>query len=167
MMSCARQARWATVMRQSYIWRPLNCRHVAAETPPHGLPRLSTAQHQARPQPWTVQHNRTQRTTSETIPTEFLNLVSLVRFQPGAPVLACIGRFQRVRTCPSSPEIAVGADISPTSTRPNYNTEQLGDRSAPRLCEPMLSLIHISEPTRQAEISYAVFCLKKKNKDNI
>src|SRR5678809_1157213 len=24
----------------------------------------------------------------------------------------------------------------------------------------MLSLIHISEPTRQAEISYAVFCLK-------
>src|SRR5665213_3916389 len=28
--------------------------------------------------------------------------------------------------------------------------------------ELMLSLIHISEPTRQAEISYAVFCLKKK-----
>ena len=36
---------------------------------------------------------------------------------------------------------------------------------------PGLSLIHISEPTRQAEISYAVFCLKKKiekkNKTNI
>ena len=29
----------------------------------------------------------------------------------------------------------------------------------------VLSLIHISEPTRQAEISYAVFCLKKKKKD--
>ena len=29
--------------------------------------------------------------------------------------------------------------------------------------EYKLSLIHISEPTRQAEISYAVFCLKKKN----
>ena len=29
-----------------------------------------------------------------------------------------------------------------------------------------LSLIHISEPTRQAEISYAVFCLKKKNNNN-
>ena len=28
--------------------------------------------------------------------------------------------------------------------------------------EVYLSLIHISEPTRQAEISYAVFCLKKK-----
>src|SRR5678810_1258013 len=36
-----------------------------------------------------------------------------------------------------------------------------------RVCKPRplcdrLSLIHISEPTRQAEISYAVFCLKKK-----
>ena len=30
---------------------------------------------------------------------------------------------------------------------------------------PDLSLIHISEPTRQAEISYAVFCLKKKKKN--
>ena len=29
-----------------------------------------------------------------------------------------------------------------------------------------LSLIHISEPTRQAEISYAVFCLKKKKPKN-
>ena len=34
--------------------------------------------------------------------------------------------------------------------------------------EWLLSLIHISEPTRQAEISYAVFCLKKKKqKKNI
>src|SRR5678810_1479845 len=32
------------------------------------------------------------------------------------------------------------------------------------LTEYRLSLIHISEPTRQAEISYAVFCLKKKKK---
>src|SRR5665647_3689091 len=28
---------------------------------------------------------------------------------------------------------------------------------------PDLSLIHISEPTRRTPISYAVFCLKKKN----
>ena len=35
---------------------------------------------------------------------------------------------------------------------PIKGTSQLGS----------LSLIHISEPTRQAEISYAVFCLKKK-----
>src|SRR5665213_3779501 len=27
----------------------------------------------------------------------------------------------------------------------------------------LVSLIHISEPTIQAEVSYAVFCLKKKN----
>ena len=32
------------------------------------------------------------------------------------------------------------------------------------LVDEKLSLIHISEPTRQAEISYAVFCLKKKKK---
>src|SRR5674476_347022 len=32
------------------------------------------------------------------------------------------------------------------------------------LAPEVLSLIHISEPTRQAEISYAVFCLKKKKK---
>src|SRR5665647_3796865 len=31
------------------------------------------------------------------------------------------------------------------------------------LCELHLSLIHISEPTRRTPISYAVFCLKKKN----
>src|SRR5665647_3862131 len=30
----------------------------------------------------------------------------------------------------------------------------------------MLSLIHISEPTRRTPISYAVFCLKKKNKND-
>src|SRR5680860_237181 len=36
-------------------------------------------------------------------------------------------------------------------TAKNYNPEYL-------------SLIHISEPTRRTPISYAVFCLKKKNK---
>ena len=30
----------------------------------------------------------------------------------------------------------------------------------------MLSLIHISEPTRRTPISYAVFCLKKKKTDS-
>src|SRR5660398_266681 len=33
-----------------------------------------------------------------------------------------------------------------------------------RLGLPLLSLIHISEPTRLRRISYAVFCLKKKKK---
>ena len=32
-----------------------------------------------------------------------------------------------------------------------------------RLNDQLLSLIHISEPTRLGMISYAVFCLKKKN----
>eukprot|EP00828_Plagiopyla_frontata_P005392 TRINITY_DN12158_c0_g1_i1.p3 TRINITY_DN12158_c0_g1~~TRINITY_DN12158_c0_g1_i1.p3 ORF type:complete len:109 (+),score=14.69 TRINITY_DN12158_c0_g1_i1:56-382(+) len=32
------------------------------------------------------------------------------------------------------------------------------------LIQIFLSLIHISEPTRQAENSYAVFCFKKKKK---
>ncbi len=31
----------------------------------------------------------------------------------------------------------------------------------------VLSLIHISEPTRLRRISYAVFCLKKKKNENI
>ena len=34
----------------------------------------------------------------------------------------------------------------------------------PQPAGEVLSLIHISEPTRQAEISYAVFCLKKKKR---
>ena len=34
----------------------------------------------------------------------------------------------------------------------------------PTGCGKTLSLIHISEPTRQEAISYAVFCLKKKKK---
>ena len=37
-------------------------------------------------------------------------------------------------------------------------------RSAQDFMKVGLSLIHISEPTRQAEISYAVFCLKKKKR---
>ena len=34
------------------------------------------------------------------------------------------------------------------------------------LTAAILSLIHISEPTRLGMISYAVFCLKKKKKKN-
>ena len=39
----------------------------------------------------------------------------------------------------------------------------LAEEQRQKLAGENLSLIHISEPTRQAEISYAVFCLKKKN----
>ena len=34
----------------------------------------------------------------------------------------------------------------------------------PEAAPPVLSLIHISEPTRLLSISYAVFCLKKKKR---
>src|SRR5665213_2687321 len=40
--------------------------------------------------------------------------------------------------------------------------EQLEPARRQQMISRGLSLIHISEPTRQAEISYAVFCLKKK-----
>src|SRR5674476_1612514 len=53
-------------------------------------------------------------------------------------------------------------------TRRSYESVRLlaaGKRGPGGFPGPMsLSLIHISEPTRQAEISYAVFCLKKKKK---
>ena len=55
--------------------------------------------------------------------------------------------------------------------RNQQNSRNRGQTSGKRPCNRCgkdnhttseLSLIHISEPTRQAEISYAVFCLKKK-----
>ena len=54
-------------------------------------------------------------------------------------------------------------------TKDGLVEENLTDKSSVRVSNrvgdvQMLSLIHISEPTRQAEISYAVFCLKKKKK---
>ena len=39
-----------------------------------------------------------------------------------------------------------------------------GHKTAPNNPGTYLSLIHISEPTRPERISYAVFCLKKKNR---
>src|SRR5674476_1087277 len=45
------------------------------------------------------------------------------------------------------------------STRPSALSAQNFDAIVPEVSSISLSLIHISEPTRQAEISYAVFCL--------
>src|SRR5665213_4331753 len=47
--------------------------------------------------------------------------------------------------------------VSPRRTRPDRELQVC--RLARNAIAPGLSLIHISEPTRQAEISYAVFCL--------
>src|SRR5665213_2981871 len=61
----------------------------------------------------------------------------------------------------------VGAKIAHASDIVAHNQPQIG-RELLAIHEQLfqlaggLSLIHISEPTRQAEISYAVFCLKKK-----
>ena len=52
-----------------------------------------------------------------------------------------------------------------------YEVERRYEELAHRMSTPdaaanadeYLSLIHISEPTRRTPISYAVFCLKKKN----
>ena len=66
----------------------------------------------------------------------------------------------------------IALDTSLTDAERKAKLEQMADnevRKAQELNkleseekELFLSLIHISEPTRQAEISYAVFCLKKK-----
>src|SRR5665213_4022680 len=60
--------------------------------------------------------------------------------------------------------------VSYTLVKEPANVERFRSAATPKpsvVTPPVpknLSLIHISEPTRQAEISYAVFCLKKKNK---
>src|SRR5678810_122180 len=57
----------------------------------------------------------------------------------------------------------LGKDISLKQLRKEFDAVYLGiGVGVARQLD--LSLIHISEPTRQAEISYAVFCLKKKKK---
>src|SRR5665647_1926525 len=64
------------------------------------------------------------------------------------------------------------AEAQDTSASPiqSESRDQLRHRSAGPVqlsFRPHLSLIHISEPTRRTPISYAVFCLKKKKKNNI
>ena len=60
----------------------------------------------------------------------------------------------------------IGYRALPVSALPevDYPTIQVVTLYPGASPDVMLSLIHISEPTRQAEISYAVFCLKKKKK---
>ena len=59
-----------------------------------------------------------------------------------------------------------GITIDPTTVKVKNVAAVVVTAELPPFVKPgqRLSLIHISEPTRQAEISYAVFCLKKKKK---
>src|SRR5678815_519855 len=57
------------------------------------------------------------------------------------------------------PPIAMGSHLDTQPTGGKFDGV-LGVLGA---LEALLSLIHISEPTRLLSISYAVFCLKKKN----
>src|SRR5678809_493798 len=68
------------------------------------------------------------------------------------------------RSSIASPAIAFTPDIFSQASRSSAKIRVPGSRYGTPLSLGMsyLSLIHISEPTRQAEISYAVFCLKKK-----
>ena len=77
------------------------------------------------------------------------------------------------------PAILVGIDGSEASRNALSWASKLADRIGARidtvaawqlsssyLMPIVLSLIHISEPTRLLSISYAVFCLKKIKKDH-
>src|SRR5678809_64154 len=60
------------------------------------------------------------------------------------------------------PRVAIGSKlVANMLTAAGADRVITMDLHAPQI-QGYLSLIHISEPTRQAEISYAVFCLKKK-----
>src|SRR5674476_1551052 len=54
-----------------------------------------------------------------------------------------------------------GAGKTTTIAKLAYQFKSAGKKVLIGAADTFLSLIHISEPTRQAEISYAVFCLKK------
>ena len=49
-----------------------------------------------------------------------------------------------------------------SENHPDILFGKVDTEAAHQLSESLLSLIHISEPTRLLSISYAVFCLKKK-----
>src|SRR5674476_1135669 len=69
-----------------------------------------------------------------------------------------------IRRPPRSTPLYSSAASDVYKRQPRNCTAGSGNRAGEPRSRPRLSLIHISEPTRQAEISYAVFCLKKKKK---
>src|SRR5674476_753767 len=57
-------------------------------------------------------------------------------------------------------EPTIGLDVVAKATMRDFIAEVNREHGTTVVLTTHLSLIHISEPTRQAEISYAVFCLK-------
>ena len=76
------------------------------------------------------------------------------QIRDGLRKLIVTGALSADEKLPSVRALAAQLAINPNTIQRAYN-ELEGEGY-------ILSLIHISEPTRQAEISYAVFCLKKK-----
>ena len=62
-------------------------------------------------------------------------------------------------------KIVVAIDPGHGGVNPSVGSEDAGSLGSGLREEDVLSLIHISEPTRRTPISYAVFCLKKKKKE--
>src|SRR5450756_1195194 len=81
-----------------------------------------------------------------------------------APLLDWLSwREQRQPACAAT-DHPCRPDAAPTIPRPATRRQRPGTCARPRPPPSThLSLIHISEPTRLGMISYAVFCLKKKN----
>src|SRR5665213_4229080 len=69
--------------------------------------------------------------------------------------------YQSRHACARSLPVTIPSRAARTCMKIAMTLASATTHSSPYL---NLSLIHISEPTRQAEISYAVFCLKKKKK---
>src|SRR5450756_2772827 len=63
-------------------------------------------------------------------------------------------------------DVSVYASISISVLQPVTTVRPFSSPNVRRSTPLYLSLIHISEPTRLGMISYAVFCLKKKNERN-
>eukprot|EP00658_Telonema_sp_P-2_P062819 TRINITY_DN51493_c0_g1_i2.p1 TRINITY_DN51493_c0_g1~~TRINITY_DN51493_c0_g1_i2.p1 ORF type:complete len:126 (+),score=21.35 TRINITY_DN51493_c0_g1_i2:119-496(+) len=77
-----------------------------------------------------------------------------------------IGAFTRSLVLPPIQQDSKPLSHNPSTSHhvtPQDTTTATAGASSRRTLAPMLSLIHISEPTRLLSISYAVFCLKKKN----
>ena len=105
-----------------------------------------------------------QITTHSADETQALGQKLASRLAPG-DVIAYFGDLGAGKTA-FTRGLAQGLGITDPVTSPTYTivNEYLSGRIPLFHFDMYLSLIHISEPTRQAEISYAVFCLKKKKK---